>query len=60
MEAMLVLIGMSLLVALGFLIAFIRSTKAGDFEDMVTPAVRMLSEEPMEQEELPKKKSEIS
>lgn len=45
MEAMLVLIGGSLLVAVGFLIAFVRSSQQGDFEDMVTPSVRMLSEE---------------
>ncbi len=57
---MLILIGMSLLVAVGFLVAFIRSTKAGDFEDMVTPSVRMLGDEPANTHGHSTEKSEIS
>jgi len=36
------LIGISLLVALGFLIAFIIAVKKGQYKDTHTPAVRIL------------------
>lgn len=36
------LIGVSLLVALIFLVLFIRAVKAGQFEDTYTPAIRIL------------------
>lgn len=39
------LIGFSLLVAIGFLIAFIWSIKTGQFEDEYTPSVRILFED---------------
>ena len=42
MEVMLVLIGFSLLAAVGFLIAFIWALRHGQFDDMVTPSIRML------------------
>ncbi len=42
MSALFVLIGISLLVAIGFLIAFIWSVKKGQYEDESTPAIRML------------------
>jgi cbb3-type cytochrome oxidase maturation protein len=37
-----VLIGFSLLVAVGFLIAFLWSVKSGQYSDTYTPSVRML------------------
>ena len=37
-----VLIGFSLLVAVGFLIAFLWSVKNGQYSDTYTPSVRML------------------
>ena len=40
-----VLIGFSLLVAVGFLIAFLWSVKSGQFSDTYTPSVRMLFED---------------
>lgn len=36
------LIGFSLLVAVGFLIAFLWSVKSGQYTDTYTPSVRML------------------
>lgn len=42
MSVLFILIGASLLVASGFLIAFIRAAKSGQFEDSYTPSVRML------------------
>ncbi len=42
MSAFFILIGCSLPVAALFLWAFIRSTKSGQWEDMDTPAMRML------------------
>ncbi|HTL82186.1 MAG TPA: cbb3-type cytochrome oxidase assembly protein CcoS [Bacteroidia bacterium] len=44
MSAIFILIGASLTIATGFLVAFIRSSKAGQFDDSVTPAVRILFE----------------
>jgi cbb3-type cytochrome oxidase maturation protein len=45
MSAMFVLIGVSLMVALGFLIAFLWAVKRGQFDDKYTPSVRMLMDE---------------
>lgn len=42
MSAIFILIGVSLFVAVGFLIAFIQAVKGGQFEDDYTPSVRML------------------
>jgi len=52
MSAIFILIIVSLLVATGFLIAFIWAVKSGQFEDHVTPSLRVLLEE--------KKASEVS
>jgi cbb3-type cytochrome oxidase maturation protein len=42
MSSIFILISVSLLVASGFLIAFIRAAKNGQFNDSYTPSVRML------------------
>jgi cbb3-type cytochrome oxidase maturation protein len=42
MSAIFALIIISLLVATGFLIAFIWAIKSGQFDDNVTPSIRML------------------
>ena len=42
MSVMYLLIGSSLLMAIGFLIAFIWSVKSGQMEDDYTPSVRIL------------------
>jgi len=41
---MFILIGFSLLVAGGFLVAFLVSLKRGQYDDLFTPSVRMLFE----------------
>lgn len=45
MSALFLLIGISLLVATGFLIAFIWSVKHGQYDDDYTPSVRILLDE---------------
>ena len=45
MSAVFILIGASLLVASGFLIAFLWAVKSGQYEDKYTPSIRMLFEE---------------
>lgn len=42
MEVIVVLIGAALLVAIGFLVSFLWATKTGQYDDLHTPAVRML------------------
>jgi cbb3-type cytochrome oxidase maturation protein len=42
MSVLIILIGFSILIAGGFLIAFIWSVKKGQFDDDYTPSVRML------------------
>jgi cbb3-type cytochrome oxidase maturation protein len=40
-----IMIGLSLLMALGFLMAFIWSVKTGQQDDLVTPSIRIITEE---------------
>ena len=42
MEVIFILVAASLILAIGFLIAFIVSVKNGQFDDQETPAIRML------------------
>ena len=42
MKILLALIVVSLIVAIGFLAAFIWAVKSGQYEDEVTPSIRML------------------
>ncbi len=42
MSALFIMIGASLLIAIGFLIAFIWSVKTNQYEDDYTPSVRIL------------------
>ena len=44
MSALYILIGISLIVALGFLSAFLWAMKKGQYEDDYTPSIRMLFE----------------
>lgn len=59
MGVLFILIGVSLLIAIGFLIAFVKATRDGQFEDSYTPSVRMLfeNETPEEQNSKQEKKS---
>jgi cbb3-type cytochrome oxidase maturation protein len=45
LSAFYILIGVSLPIAIGFLIAFIRSAKNGQFDDDYTPSIRMLMDD---------------
>jgi len=42
------LIGISILVASGFLVAFLWSVRSGQYDDDYTPSVRMLFDDPKE------------
>ncbi len=44
MEVIVVLVVCSVLVAVGFLIAFLGALRDGQFDDLVTPPIRMLFE----------------
>ncbi len=45
MSAVFLLIGVSVLVAIGFLLAFLWAVRNGQYEDTFTPSVRMLFDE---------------
>lgn len=51
MEVIFVLIGVSLSLAVGFLLLFVRAMKKGQFEDSYTPSVRILFEKPKKSKE---------
>jgi cbb3-type cytochrome oxidase maturation protein len=42
LSALIILIGVSIAVAAGFLVAFLWSAKSGQYDDDYTPSVRML------------------
>lgn len=52
------LIGISLLVALGFLVAFLVAVKKGQYKDTHTPAIRVLFDNETENENKEKNNSE--
>ncbi len=47
MKIMLLLILISLLLAAGFLLAYLRAVRDGQFDDDYTPAIRILFDEPI-------------
>ena len=51
MEVIFILIGFSLLIALGFLVSFIWATKTGQYDDNYTPSVRMLFDDEVVEKE---------
>ncbi len=59
MEALFLLIAISLLVALGFLAAFVWAVRSKQFEDDFTPSVRMLFEQPAGSEGLSESKTSV-
>ncbi len=46
MSVLIILIGVSLTVALGFLLAFLWASSSGQYDDDYTPSVRMLFDDP--------------
>jgi len=55
MSVVLVLIGASLLVATGFLIAYLWAVKTGQYDDKYTPSVRILFDDSTKKEDNNKK-----
>lgn len=55
MSALYILIGISLIVALGFLLAFLWAMKKGQYEDDYTPSVRILFDNELKEEKSNKK-----
>ena len=45
MEIMYLMIGLSLFMAIGFVIAFVWSIRTGQQDDLITPAMRILHED---------------
>lgn len=53
MSALYILVGFSLLAALGFLGAFVWSVRSGQFDDDYTPSVRILFDDTVESTDKP-------
>ena len=51
MSVIVVLIGISIVVAAGFLIAFLWAVKSGQYDDRYTPSVRMLFDDDKKEED---------
>jgi cbb3-type cytochrome oxidase maturation protein len=60
MSIIYVLLSISVLVALGFFVAFIVSVKNGQYDDTYTPSVRMLFEDEVVKETSEKKPSKTN
>jgi cbb3-type cytochrome oxidase maturation protein len=60
MSAIYIMIGASLLLAIGFLIAFIWSVKSNQYEDDYTPSVRMLFDNTTVQEPITETTKQIN
>ncbi|WP_299526785.1 cbb3-type cytochrome oxidase assembly protein CcoS [uncultured Lutibacter sp.] len=58
MEVVYITIGVSIIVAVLFFIAFIKSVKSGQYEDTYTPSVRMLFDDELVTEKEGKKEKE--
>jgi cbb3-type cytochrome oxidase maturation protein len=57
LSALFILIGISILVAASFLIAFLWSVKSGQYDDDYTPSVRMLFDDPQKNNIQPDKEN---
>jgi cbb3-type cytochrome oxidase maturation protein len=60
MSVILVLIGASLFVAIGFLLAFIWAVKDGQYDDKYTPSVRMLFDDDLNSENNPARSKHLT
>ena len=56
MSVIYLLISISIIIAIGFFIAFITAVKTGQYDDDYTPSVRMLFEDKPKEEKKSKKK----
>lgn len=59
MSVIYLLISISILVAIGFFISFIRAVKTGQYDDDYTPSVRMLFEDELIQKETKNKEESL-
>ncbi|WP_456462274.1 cbb3-type cytochrome oxidase assembly protein CcoS [Lutibacter sp.] len=57
MEVVYITIGVSIIVAILFFIAFIKSVKSGQYEDTYTPSVRMLFDDELVSEKKEKEQN---
>lgn len=57
MSVLVVLIGLSIMIAGGFLIAYLWAVRSGQFDDKYTPSVRILFDEKKEEKYDPENKS---
>jgi cbb3-type cytochrome oxidase maturation protein len=57
MSAIVILLGFSLLVAVGFLIAYLWAVRSGQYDDKYTPSVRILMDDNDKKKEVNKKKN---
>jgi cbb3-type cytochrome oxidase maturation protein len=60
MSVIYLLISISIIVAIGFFIAFIRAVKTGQYDDDYTPSVRMLFDDELIQAKVKKPKTKSS
>jgi cbb3-type cytochrome oxidase maturation protein len=60
MSAIFIMVGASLLLAIGFLIAFIWSVKSNQYDDDYTPSVRMLFDNTTIQSNTTNKQEEVT
>lgn len=60
MSVMFILISASLLLAVGFLVAFIWSVRSGQYEDDYTPSVRMLFDDKQQENKYTKPNNKAS
>jgi cbb3-type cytochrome oxidase maturation protein len=60
MSVIYLLITISIIVAIGFFIAFIRAVKTGQYDDDYTPSVRMLFDDELIQSKVKKPKTKSS
>ncbi|MEQ1733417.1 MAG: cbb3-type cytochrome oxidase assembly protein CcoS [Bacteroidia bacterium] len=60
MSAIFIMVGASLLLAIGFLIAFIWSVKSNQYDDDYTPSVRMLFDNTTIQSNTTTKQEEVT
>ena len=60
MSVIYLLISISIIVAIGFFIAFIRAVKTGQYDDDYTPSVRMLFDDELIQPKVKKEENESS
>lgn len=59
MSVIYILISISIVVAIGFLVAFVMAVKSGQYDDDYTPSVRMLFDDELKKASMKSEKSTI-